>query len=347
MKLKSVKKLKRDKVSFFSRKSFLRLDKNEKVDNFNFKMLNKINLNSFDLTAYPEVGKVYKLLAKNLKIPIKQLVLTSGSDFGIRTCFDFFCRDKKPIICLKPTFGMVDVYAKLHGIRKIEIDYDNQLNLNLKKLFNSINRKISLIIIANPNSPTGTIIDKVNMNKILIKAKSHDVPVLIDEAYQGFCNQTYINDLKKFNNLIILRTFSKSCGLAGLRAGYLVSNEKIINELDKFKPMYEINSAACKVLEILLKKKNFEKKIVNHVLDGKKYFQNELDKMNLKYLKTFGNFLHVDLGKKKNMIEQKLKNKKILTRKGPGVIGYESYLRFTLGPKKEMKKVVRFLKTNV
>ena len=64
MKLKTLKKLKRDKVSFFSRKSFLRLDKNEKVDNFNFKMLNKINLNSFDLTAYPEVGKVYKLLAK-------------------------------------------------------------------------------------------------------------------------------------------------------------------------------------------------------------------------------------------------------------------------------------------
>ena len=347
MKLKIIRDLNREKISFFSRKKYLRLDKNEKVNNFSKKIFQKIKLNSFDLTAYPEVGTVYKLLSKNLKISVNQLILTPGSDFGLRICFDYFCKNQGKFICLEPTFGMVDVYSKIHNLKKIKIGYDKNLKLDLSKLKRNLSKNISLIIIANPNSPTGTIIQKKDIIEIIEKASDYSIPVIIDEAYFGFYKYTFINEIKKFNNLIILRTFSKSFGLAGLRAGYLVSNRKIIKQLAKFKPMYEINSIACKTLEIFLKNKNFEEQLINQVLTGKKFFQKELSKLKLHYLKTYANFLHVDLGRKKKLIEKKLISKKILTRKGPGVKGFESYLRFTLGPISEMKKVIKILKSNV
>ena len=155
-------------------------------------------------------------------------------------------------------------------------------------MFKHINNKVALITLANPNSPTGTIINKQKILDIIKKAQKYNIPVLIDEAYYGFYNYSFIREINKFKNLIILRTFSKSYGLAGLRAGYLISNETIIKELFKFKPMYEINSIACKVLEIFLKHKDLEKSFIKEVLDGKNYFQKELDKLNLKYLDTKG-----------------------------------------------------------
>jgi histidinol-phosphate aminotransferase len=345
MKIRKIKSLTRDKLNFVSRKNYLRLDKNERVNDFTKKILNKVKLSSFDLTAYPETGKIYKYLSNYLKVTKDQLVLIPGSDFGLRICLEYFCNNKrKKIITLKPTFGMVEVYSKLNNINQIDIYYDKDFKLNYNKLLKNINKKISLIIIANPNSPTGTILTKEQMHEIISVANKYQVPVLIDEAYFGFYKYTYIKLLKKFQNLLILRTFSKGFGLAGLRAGYLVSNKKIIKELQKFRPMYEINSAACKFIEFLLKNKSIPENYIKETHKGKIYFEKELSKLSIIFLKTYANFIHIKLGQKKKKIEEALNQKKILTRKGPGVKGFEDFLRITLGPKKEMDKVLQVLK---
>lgn len=345
MKIRKIKNLKRDNLSFFSRKKFIRLDKNEKVDLYGKNIFKKINLSPFDLSAYPESGAVYKKIAKINKISINNIILTAGSEFGIRMCLEYFCHKKnKKIITLNPTFGMVDVYSKLFNINQIQIGYNKDLKLDLKKLEKNINSKISLIIIANPNSPTGTIINKFQIKKILIKARKKNVPVLIDEAYFGFYKSTYLKYIKKFKNLIILRTFSKSYGLAGLRVGYLAANRFLVEELYKFKPMYEINSIACKALIFFLNNPKMSSRYVSDVFKGKFFLESELKKLKMVFLKTYANFLHIKLGKKKKFIENKLKINRILTRKGPGVKGLEDFLRITLGPKKEMKKVLKILK---
>ena len=95
MKIIKIKNLKRERTNSFSRKRYLRLDKNEKVNKFKDILLRKINLNSFDLSAYPEVGKTYSLLSKRLRVSEKQILITPGSDFGYRVCFEFFCRKRK------------------------------------------------------------------------------------------------------------------------------------------------------------------------------------------------------------------------------------------------------------
>ena len=238
---------------------------------------------------------------------------------------------------------MVEVYSKLFNLKQVKISYDKRFRLNLNKLFNEINKNISLIILANPNSPTGTIIEENTIISILKKSKKLNIPVLIDEAYEGFYRPSCLKLIKKFSNLIILRTFSKSFGLAGLRAGYLISNKSLIKELYKYKPMYEINSAASKAVLFLLKNQRYVKDYINKTSIGKSFFERELKKHGIPFLKTYANFIHIKLGTKKKKIERELKKIKILTRKGPGVNGYEDYLRVTLGPTKQMKNVISIL----
>ena len=127
-----------------SRFRYLRLDKNERVTNFSNYFLKKLKnkLNSFYLSAYPEIEKIYTLLSKSLKINKEMIVITPGSDMAIRNCFELFVKPKKKIITLSPTFSMVGVYAKIFQAKQVEIKYDRNLNLELGKLINNIDKNI-------------------------------------------------------------------------------------------------------------------------------------------------------------------------------------------------------------
>ncbi len=344
-----LKNLKRETPQNLDRSDFLRLDKNERVINFNKIFLNtlKKKLNTFQISSYPNIEKIRNLIAQNLSISNSYICLTSGSDFGLRMCFEYFCKEKEKIITLNPTFGMVEVYSKLFGLKNIKINYDEKLNINLKFLYknlNNLSKKISMVIIANPNSPTGSIIKPKILLEIIKKTNKLKIPVIIDEAYYGFYKFSYIKFIKKFDNLVILRTFSKASGLAGLRAGYIVTGKKISQNLFKYRPMYEISSIACLAIEYLMKNKSVSRNHISKINLSKKYLSKELTKMNYNFLNTHGNFFHIDLGGNKKKFETILKINKILIRKGPGVKGFENYLRFSLGSIIQMKKVIKLLK---
>ena len=110
---------------------------------------------------------------------------------------------------------MVDVYAKIFRANQKKIYYKEQLNLDISKILKNINKKTKLIILANPNSPTGTIIEQKNLLNITKKASSMNAFVLIDECYYGFYKETFAKKIHKFKNLIISRSLSKAYGLAG------------------------------------------------------------------------------------------------------------------------------------
>ena len=187
----------------------------------------------------------------------------------MRHCFEVFVKSKSKIITLDPTFGMVDVYAKLFEAKQIKINFNKNLQLNLNKLINSINKSVSMIMFANPNSPTGTIIKNQDIIKILKKAKKNNCYVIIDEAYFGFYKWSAISLIKKFNNLIILRTFSKAYGLAGIRSAYIVSNKKIMSQLYKFRTMYEINSIGILITKEVMKSNKIFNQYINQTKIGK------------------------------------------------------------------------------
>ena len=207
-----------------------------------------------------------------------------------------------------------------------------------------------MVIISNPNNPTGTIISKKDMLSLISKANKLNIPFVIDEVYYGFSNLTLIDKIKKYKNLVIIRTFSKSFGLAALRAGYIVANKLIAQQLFKFKPMYEINSITALAVNYMLKNKNFEKKYLQEVKEGKKFLLKSLRKLKIDHIDTPANFIHIRVEKinKTREVVDYLKRNKILVRSGgPGVKGFENYLRITLSDKNDMKKLIFYLRKKI
>ena len=348
---KTIDGIKRFRGIFPTRLNKIRLDANERISEFDNKFFKKFikKIQSHHFTAYPEIEEIYDLLAKFNKIKIDNIMITAGSDIGIRHCFELFAQPKSKIITLSPTFGMYDVYSKIFETNQIKIGYNKDLKLEFEKLFNSIDKKTSLILLANPNSPTGTIIPDDYILKILKKAKHNKSFVVIDEAYFGFYKQSSIKFLKTFNNLIILRTFSKAIGMAGIRTGYIISSKQNIKRLYSLRPMYEISSISCLAIKEILKNYQIVKKYIYETNEGKVFLVDQLKKMKLKSFKTYSNFILVDFKNKRLCLKifNNLNKKKILSRKAPNIEACKNSLRFTLGPKKFMQILIKEIKKSI
>lgn len=342
--VKTFNLVRRSKPLLSSRHKYLRLDKNERVSNFskNFINLFKKKLNSESLNTYPEIYEFYKLLSKNHKLKKNQFLGTAGIDTGLKNSIEIF--GHKKIIILDPTFAMINVYCKILGKKVIKIGYDKNLNLQFKKLEKNINKQVSLIILSNPNSPTGTVLDLKNIKKILVKAAKYNINVVIDEAYYGFSTVTAEPLIKRYKNLIILRTFSKAYGLAGLRVGYIISTSKNIKLYNNIKPMYEVNSLGILAANILLKNQSIKKKYLKEVKEGKKILLNFFLKKNIYFLKSEGNFILFRLKKNKNNYFSLFKQNKIMIVEKLNHINLTGLSRITLAPKKEILKFIKILK---
>ena len=129
------KKIFRERSPKKSRLNYLRLDKNERVSRFEKNFFKKImsKITHEHLTSYPEMEKIYDMIARQNKISKRSIVLTAGSDGGIRLCFELFTKPLDRIICLTPTFAMVNIYSKIFRVKQSKIGYDTKLKLNLVK----------------------------------------------------------------------------------------------------------------------------------------------------------------------------------------------------------------------
>ena len=329
-----------------SRLDQIRLDKNERADahlSFFFNKL-KDNITSDLISAYPEFDKIYKKLSKKLKVNANNIVFTAGSDQAIKNTFELFYKKNKEVITIDPTFAMVDIYCKIFRTRQIKIGYDNNLKLRLKDIYGAINKNTSLIILANPNSPTGTVITKRDLIKIIKKAAKYNAKVLLDEAYHEFSTYNFSSKIKDYKNLIIIRTFSKIFGLAGLRAGYVLSNKEIIKKYFAIKPMYEINSIAVKALELILSNQKFINVYLKEMREGEEYAKIFCKKNNFKFIKCHANFFHVYFNYDPKKIQNYLLKKKILIKGGPGVDNFEKYLRISFAKKSTISLILNEVK---
>ena len=346
-KFKSLKSIKRKRNPLYSRLKKIRLEKNERVSEYNSNFLKKIKLNlkSEHISAYPEVEELYKVIAKKLSVTADMIVLTAGSDIAIKNCFELLISPGDEVITLNPTYGMVDIYSRLYQAKQIKINYDKNLILDKTKLFKSINKKTNLVILANPNSPTGTIIDEKTILKVIKLCKKYNSYVLIDECYFGYYSKSMIKYTKSYSNLIISRSFSK-IGLAGCRIGYLIASKKTSKMLYKFRPFYELTSFSCLVLKQILKDQRIFKDYINQTLNGKIYLMKNLKKLNFDFFSNNKNFILIKL--KSKIIKNKLI--KIFARENILVLGESKLpegnriLRITLGPKKYMNVVVNQLR---
>lgn len=327
-----------------NREKYFRLDKNEMISNFEKPFLNKIKkkLKSFHINAYPNLNDVYKKLSKFLNFSVENIILTSGSDLAIKNCFELFVRKNNEVITLNPTYGMINIYSKLFQARQIKINYEKDLTINPENILNKINKKTSLIVIPNPNSPIGSIMSQTDIIKIILKAKKNNCYVLVDECYYHYYKKTSVNLIKRFNNLIISRSFSK-IGLAGCRIGFLITNKNLRKKLYKFRPFYEITSFSTLLLDEFLNDKNLLIKYAEKAKKGKKFLEKYFNKKDIFYFSTSANFILIVLNNKiitKRIFKELLKSR-ILVVVEKNIPHYKNVIKFTVGPEFLMRKVVK------
>ena len=338
-------------VSQFRSPSKLWLDKNENSDEILAKqlkkILNKINHNA--IFSYPNLAPLYYKLSKILKLNSKNILLTAGSDAGIKTVFETFVNERDVVLRTNPTFAMYSVYSKVFNVKEILLNYYYQTEfgpkIDLKKIIKLIlNKKPKLVCLPNPDSPTGHYLTLKEIEILLKKAKSVNALVLIDEAYYPFFPYSSKRFLKKYSNLIITRTTAKGWGLAGLRVGYVLSSQKIIKEMHKVRPMYEINNIGAQLFIKLLDKRQIIESSVKRLLIGKSYFKKELIKLGFDvFHKEEGNFIHVNFKQYRKKIVKAL-SKKVYFRHNESYSILRNFSRFSISSKKNFKLIIKIIK---
>ena len=326
------------------------LDKNENNDEYLKKLyLNIIKKIKFsDISAYPDLTDTYKKISSFFKLSTNKVYLTAGSDLAIKSIFEACVFPGDKVLTTNPTYAMYSIYCELFNAKKILIDYEFSKNnpyLNINKLISAIkNHKPKLICIPNPDSPTGQVISKKNIEIILLLAKKNKSLVLVDEAYNLFYKNSLISCIRKFNNLIITRSASKAMAIAGLRVGIVISNPVLISKIFMHKPMYEISSLGSFFIKEIIKPKNYKliKNSVNRLLEGKKLFINYLKKMNIQYFNSHGNFIHINFGSAKKEIIKELQ-KYIYFRAEENHASLKGYSRISLTSKKNFKLIIKII----
>lgn len=336
----------------FERTQYLRLDKNEDLCGLPEALVTKClsRITPDDLSAYPQTYLLYDALSKYLTVPQENLLITAGSDAAIKNVFEIFVSPGDGVIIPDPTYAMYEVYANLFNAKLTKIPYSENLSFSIKDMIAAIDDSTKLVALANPNSPTGTIVSRDEIIDLIGYCCARDVLVLIDEAYYPFYSHTVIDLIGKYPNLIVTRTFSKAFGLAALRLGYLVAAPDIIRNLKIFRPIYETHGLAVSLGCAVLESPDFVEKNVRDTINGRHYLIEQMTRLGFLPYPSYGNFVNIKVEKKiRDPLIDFLNHKGILIKAGAEHPALQSCIRITVGPKQKMEPVIRaieaFMKT--
>jgi histidinol-phosphate aminotransferase len=226
---------------------------------------------------YPDDGqeKLRNLLAGYAGVDAKHIVAGNGSNQLIDLLIRLLVNPGDEIINCTPTFGIYSFSTKLCNGVLVEVPRDYAFNIDIAKVKSAITNKTKLIFVANPNNPTGNLTPQ----KDIIALMETGVPVVVDEAYHEFSRQTILPLLGKYENLIILRTFSKWAGLAGLRVGYGIFPEAIADFILRIKIPYNVNVAAQVAVAESLKDVDYLMTSVQKLIDERQRLFIQLQKI--------------------------------------------------------------------
>jgi len=293
--------------------SGIRLDFNERnVDPEFLKPVFDKLISSNLIHVYPEYDEVEAAIAKYCSVMPEQIMLSAGSDQAIETIFRTYTRQRDKVIIPEPTFSMFAQNARVAGTDLISPSYARDMSYPTSEVLDLIDSDTQLVVIVTPNNPTGTSVSPGDIEKIAKKAAK--AIVIVDEAYFEFSGATAIDLIRQYPNLIILRTFSKAFGLAGLRIGYAVSAQELIERMKKVRSPYGVNAVAVAAAKKALEQPEDMQDYVKHVNEvAKPYLESFFDNEGVKYYKSDANLVLFEVSDSRLAFE-KLKKAGFLTR---------------------------------
>lgn len=321
----------------------VKLDANESP--YGFKDGSKV-LKSIETNRYPdpEAKTLKKMISRYFAVKPENILQGNGSDEMIYYLVTTF---GGPVLYPIPTFSMYGIITQAIGEKRIEIPLDEEFDLDLERILKAIKmQRPKLIFLSSPNNPTGNCFSSDRILRIIETTSSlvsrHASIVILDEAYQPFASDKgFMPLLKDFKNLVIMRTLSK-IGLAGLRVGFLIADEKIINEVNKVRLPFNLNSVSQALAVEALKNRNVLKSYIKSIVSERERLFNEMTKiLGIKPYPSEANFI---LFKTENpdRIYQGLLKKGVLIRNMKEVV--DGCLRVTVGKPGENRIFLNALK---
>jgi len=341
--IKNVQKMKTYDPPTAKRLGKLRLDFNENTIGCSPKVIEALkNINPDLLSIYPEYTDLVKELASYLSVKETEVIATNGTDEAIHAIITTYIEEGDEMILPVPTFAMFKLNASIAGADIKEILYNKDLSFPIEKVLDAITERTKMIILVNPNNPTATSIDKKNIINIVEKAKN--AVVFIDEAYYQYSGETSKDLIKKYDNVIVTQTFSKALGIAGLRLGYIISNEQVIKDIRKVLSPYSVNNLAVIAGIAAMKDKESVDDYVRQVTESRIYLEGELRKLGIKAFPSKANFLVADFGENCDLVDKKLREKDILVRNRSKYPLLSGCIRVGIGTKEQTKQLVDEIK---
>lgn len=313
------------------RDSTIRLDLNENSRGCSPKVMETLYaLNPSDISTYPDCSQLVEEISTYLAVPPDTVLPTNGANEAIQAVMNAYIEKRDRIILPSPTFSMYEILARVRGARLVRVLYNEDFSFPTDRL---LSRSGKLIPIVNPGNPTGTCIDKEEFTAIM--EEMNDALVVLDETYYHFAGESYGDLVEKFENLVVIHSFSKIHGLAGLRLGVALASEEIIDELRKVIPPFSVNTAAVTAGRAALADTTYLDRMIDDVKKEKELLSSALNELGLETRATATNFILVDVGQDAEYIKNALEKKGILVKDLSSLPLMEGYLRVTIGTRNE------------
>jgi histidinol-phosphate aminotransferase len=315
----------------------LRLDLNECTQPIPPAVADRIadSIRSPGVNLYPSYTGFAERLSAYAGVPADHLLLTNGSDQGIDLLLRGLLSKGDELLIATPEFPMFTRFARLNEIKVKEVQFGEEFEFPEDLFEKAVTRKTRLIVIINPNNPTGTPVRQGFIKRLL--QKHPGVPVLVDEAYYEYTSSTSVKLLPKYKNLVILRTFSKGFALAGLRLGYVVARPKLIAELGKCRGPFDVNRLAVEAATAQLENPEVSLDHVHEVMTrSKPYVEEYWRSAGIRFYPGAANFMLVEPPDREALVQHLAANK-ILVR-SLHVPRLDKVFRMSLGTLAEMKR---------
>jgi len=310
------------------------------------------NENSFgsvaneDLNRYPDPHhrELKEKLSELKKINAENIFIGNGSDEAIDLLIRAFCEPgSDDILIMPPTYGMYEVCAAVNDVGVSKVSLNKDFELDADEVINNIDENVKLIFICSPNNPTGNTINQARIESLL---NGFDGLVIIDEAYIDFCNNdSWIDRLNDFDNLVILQTFSKAWGLANIRLGMAYASVDIINILNKIKYPYNVNGVTQQIALDALNNESQKNAFVEQILEERENLRSELNKLDSvrNIYHSDANFLLIKVSEAGDIYNYLIRNL-VIVRDRSNVALCDNCLRITVGTKLQNERLLELLK---
>jgi histidinol-phosphate aminotransferase len=290
-----------------------------------------------------KIGKMYDLGPDNV-------ALCNGSSEIIDSMMRIFMQPGDEIIMSTPTFGLFPPRAELCGAKVVQIPLrEGDLQYDVEGMLNAINEKTKLILIINPNNPTGVFIDDADLDRFC----QTGIPLCVDEAYRDYHPEfsTKAPLIKKYPQVFLSVTLSKAHGFAGIRFGFVLGTEEMVNAFNIMFLPWNVNLMSAAAAEAILDNPEEIQAKVEHNNRWMNIFYEELEKLGLKPYKAHGNYMLVELvdatmtGKSTaEILEAAIDMEKIFLKRIGEIHGKSGYFRVTPGVDEENERFLKFIK---